>query len=136
MYWICIEQVIVVYWSCIDNWIHPIHHRCIDHQQSGECIFDILKSWLHFVHIVHSILHILHIGHIKQSICSKLHIRHIVWHIEHVIWHIIWHILHIGFGGILLHILHIILHIVHIILHIFWHILHIESMTYCAYSAY
>ncbi len=96
--------------------------------QSGECTFDILKSWLHIVHIVHISSHILHIVHIKQCICSKLHIAcgHIVWHIEHIYWHIIWHILHIGFGDILLHILHIVLHIVHIILHIFWHILHIE----------
>ena len=74
-----------------------ICHWCHFHQQSGECIFDILKSWLHIQAIL-----CMHIGHIKQCICSKLHIGHIVWHIEHIYWHIYWHILHIGFGDILL----------------------------------
>ncbi len=37
------------------------------HQQSGQCIFCILKSVLHILHILHIILHILHIlGNIHQ----------------------------------------------------------------------
>ena len=108
----------------------------VQHQQSGSAYSTslILKSWLHIVHIVHIILHILHIGHIKQCICSKLHIGHIVWHIEHIYWHIIWNILHIGFGDILLHIMHIVLHIVHIIIHIFWHIFCILNQWHTVHS--
>ncbi len=48
------------------------------YQQKGECKFDILKSRLHIVHIVHIIFYNMHIGHIKQCICSKQHIGHIV----------------------------------------------------------
>ncbi len=109
------------------------------HQQSGErcceCILSMLKSWWHVVHIVHIILYILHIARIKEYIYSKLHIGHVIWHIEHIcfthnlayyaywIW---WHIVTYQ---------HTFWHVVHIILHIHWHILQIESMTYCAYSA-
>ncbi len=71
------------------------------HQQNGEGIFCMLKSLLLIVHIVHLILHNLHSGHIKQCICSKLHIGHIVWNIDHIFLPTILHILHIEFGDIL-----------------------------------
>ncbi len=71
-----------LYESLARNFIGKVHIR---HIETRECIFDILRSWLHIVHIAHIILHILHIDHIKQCICSKLHIGYIVWHIEHII---------------------------------------------------
>ena len=52
----------------ISGYIVPqtLHHD-IEHQQTGQCIFCILKSVLHILHILHIILHILHIlGKIHQ----------------------------------------------------------------------
>ena len=89
---------------------------CRTHQQSGECIFCILKSCSHILHI--AAYYIAYFAYCRQLRTKTS--KPAYWCIFICIFICIFCILHI------VHIVHIILHILHIDLHIIVHILHID----------